>query len=217
MKNFDLIVFDWDGTILDSTPTITHCIQASARDLGLAVPPDSIASHVIGLGLKDALQMALPDLEERDYPRLTERYRAHYMARDADLTLFAGIRELIDGLRAAGYQLAVATGKSRVGLDRSLKSSGLAPLFHATRCADETFSKPHPQMLLDLMDRLLADPGRTLMIGDTTHDAQMAHSAGARALAVTYGAHPREQLAALAPYALVDSVGELSTWLARHG
>jgi phosphoglycolate phosphatase len=217
MKNFDLIVFDWDGTILDSTSTIVHCIQASARDLGLAVPPQSIASHVIGLGLKDALQMALPDLEERDYPKLTERYRTHYLARDAELNLFAGIRELIDGLRADGYQLAVATGKSRAGLDRSLRSSGLAPLFDATRCADETFSKPHPQMLLDLMERLMTEPARTLMIGDTTHDAQMAHNAGAKALAVTYGAHPRAELATLAPHAMVDSVEELSAWLSNHG
>jgi phosphoglycolate phosphatase len=202
---------------MDSTSTIVHCIQAAARDLGLAVPPDSIASHVIGLGLRDALTMALPDLDPRDIPRLTERYRAHYLARDADLEVFDGVRELLETLSTRGHRLAVATGKSRAGLDRALASSGLAPLFDATRCADETFSKPHPQMLLDLMDRVLAAPERTLMIGDTTHDTQMAANAGARAVAVTYGAHPREHLAASGPHAIVDSVEELSQWLAHHG
>ncbi len=120
-------------------------------------------------------------------------------------------------LHARGHQLAVATGKSRVGLDRALKASGLGPMFAATRCADETFSKPHPQMLLDLMDTLMTDPERTLMIGDTTHDTQMAANAGTRAVAVTYGAHPREELAAAGPHALVESVAELGQWLLRHG
>ena len=216
MSQFDLIVFDWDGTIMDSTPAIVASIQDAARDLGLQVPDDSLASHVIGLGLRDALSHALPDLVPEDYPQLAQRYRVHYLARDGQLDLFDGVRDLLESLRDRGHRLAVATGKSRVGLDRALKASGLEPLFDATRCADETFSKPHPQMLLDLMDRLLAEPGRTLMIGDTTHDTQMAANAGTRAVAVTYGAHPRADLVPAMPHAVVDSVAELRQWLNRH-
>ncbi len=217
MKNYDLIVFDWDGTIMDSTGAIVAAIQASALDLGLKAPETSIASHVIGLGLQDALQMALPDLDPKDYPRLAERYRHHYLARDDELLLFAGIGQLLAELKARHYWLAVATGKSRAGLDRAMAGSQLAARFDASRCADETFSKPHPQMLLDLMSRFGAEPARTLMIGDTTHDSQMAKNAGAHALSVTYGAHPREELAVLEPQGLVHTVAELSAWLRLHG
>ena len=217
MKNYDLIVFDWDGTIMDSTGAIVAAIQHSAVDLGLAMPDPAIASHVIGLGLKDALEKALPELDPADYPRLAERYRYHYLARDGDLLLFDGIAELIAELKARHYWLAVATGKSRAGLDRALKGSGLTSLFDASRCADETFSKPHPQMLLDLMGRFGAEPARTLMIGDTTHDSQMAKNAGAHALSVTYGAHPHEELLVVEPEGVVHSVAELSAWLNHHG
>lgn len=217
MKNYDLIVFDWDGTVMDSTGAIVAAIQASALDLGLKVPDASIASHVIGLGLRDALEMALPELDPRDYPKLADRYRHHYLARDGELMLFEGINELLTELKAKHYWLAVATGKSRMGLDRALKGSDLGSFFDASRCADETFSKPHPQMLLDLMGRFGAQPSRTLMIGDTTHDSQMAKNAGAHALSVTYGAHPHEELARLDPEGMVHSVAELSAWLAIHG
>lgn len=216
-KNYDLIVFDWDGTIMDSTGAIVHAIQASAVDLGLTAPDDSIASHVIGLGLRDALEMALPELDPKDYPKLAERYRYHYLARDGELLLFEGMAQLLDELKAKHYWLAVATGKSRVGLDRALKGSELEAMFDGSRCADETFSKPHPQMLIDLMERFGAEPARTLMIGDTTHDSQMAKNAGAHALSVTYGAHPHEHLLTLEPHGIVHSVPELSAWLNRHG
>jgi len=217
MKNYDLIVFDWDGTIMDSTGAIVAAIQASAVDLGLKMPDASIASHVIGLGLRDALEMALPELDPADYPKLADRYRYHYLARDGDLLLFEGIRELLADLKARHFWLAVATGKSRAGLDRALKGSELGPMFDASRCADETFSKPHPQMLIELMDRFGAQPQRTLMIGDTTHDSQMAKNAGAHALSVTYGAHPHEHLLTVEPEGLVHSVPELSAWLTAHG
>jgi len=217
MKNYDLIVFDWDGTVMDSTGAIVAAIQASAVDLGLARPDASLASHVIGLGLKDALEKALPELDPADYPRLAERYRHHYLARDGELLLFNGITDLLADLKARHYWLAVATGKSRVGLDRALKGSELAVMFDDSRCADETFSKPHPQMLLDLMGRFGAAPERTLMIGDTTHDSRMAKNAGAHALSVTYGAHPHEELAVIEPQGIVHSVAELSAWLAQHG
>ena len=217
MKNFDLIVFDWDGTVMDSTAVIAMSIQEAARDLGLPVPDRDLASHVIGLGLADALQIAVPQLARADYPRMAERYRVHWRAHEDDLVLFKGMRELLDSLKAGSYRLAVATGKSRAGLDRVLAHGDLGHVFDWTRCADETQSKPHPQMLIDVMERLGATPERTLMIGDTTHDSQMAANAGAHALSVTYGAHPRAQLATLAPRALVDSVEELGQWLGIHG
>lgn len=217
MKNYDLIVFDWDGTIMDSTGAIVAAIQASAVDLGLKMPDASIASHVIGLGLRDALEMALPELDPADYPKLADRYRYHYLARDGDLLLFDGIPELLEALKARHYWLAVATGKSRAGLDRALGATELGRLFDASRCADETFSKPHPQMLIELMDRFGAAPERTLMIGDTTHDSQMAKNAGAHALSVTYGAHPHDHLLTVAPHGVVHTVPELSAWLATHG
>lgn len=216
MKNFDLIVFDWDGTIIDSTAVIVRSIQEAARDLGLPVPADSIASHVIGLGLTDALSLAVPRLQRADYPRMVERYVAHWRTHEGDLVLFPGVRDLLAELRQRQYLLAVATGKSRAGLDRSLAHGALSAAFDWTRCADETQSKPHPQMLHELMQRFEVPPQRTLMIGDTTHDSQMASNAGVPAVSVTYGAHPRAQLETLAPRVVVDSVAELSAWLAQH-
>lgn len=217
MKNYDLIVFDWDGTIMDSTGAIVAAIQAAAVDLGLKKPEPELAAHVIGLGLQDALHKALPELDPKDYPALAERYRHHWRSGENELLLFEGMAELLAELKAQHYWLAVATGKSRAGLDRALKGSALEKMFDGSRCADETHSKPHPQMLIDLMDRFGAEPHRTLMIGDTTHDSQMAKNAGAHALSVTYGAHPHEDLLTLEPRAIVHSVPELSAWLKIHG
>lgn len=149
-KQFDLIVFDWDGTLMDSTATIVKCIQAAAKDLGFAIPNQRAAAHVIGLGLQEALQVAVPEIEPKHYPRMVERYRYHYLTQDQELTLFPGVREMLAELSHAGYFLAVATGKSRVGLNRALDTAKLLTLFDATRCADETFSKPHPAMLQEL-------------------------------------------------------------------
>ncbi|UDM51518.1 HAD-IA family hydrolase [Cupriavidus sp. MP-37] len=215
-QQFDLIVFDWDGTLMDSTPTIAKCIQLASRDLGLPVPDDSAASHVIGLGLKDALSYAVPTLDPADYPRLAERYRYHFLTRDADLVLFDGVREMLETLRAEHYFLGVATGKTRVGLQRALAASGLTALFDATRCADETFSKPHPAMLHELTRELGQEVERTVMIGDTTHDLQMAANAGAKGLGVCYGAHPAESLRAMAPVHCASSIADLTEWLLAH-
>ncbi|MRD72866.1 HAD-IA family hydrolase [Rhodocyclus tenuis] len=212
-KRFDLIVFDWDGTLLDSAGAIVEAIQAACRDLDVPEPPEARARHVIGLGLYDALRYAAPDLPEGRYPQMVERYRHHYLAGDHALKLFAGAAELVNELAQQDFLLAVATGKSRQGLDRALRASALAHRFVATRCADECHSKPHPQMLEELMDELAVSPERTLMVGDTTHDMQMAKNAGVAGLAVAYGAHPAETLDALAPLARVDSVAELTTWL----
>lgn len=212
-KRFDLLVFDWDGTLMDSAAAIVEAIQASCRDLGLPEPSDEQARHVIGLGLADAMRHAVPELSEASYPQMIERYRYHYLSRDHELRLFDGVASLIPELAEAGYSLAVATGKSRLGLDRALKVSGLGNIFHDSRCADECFSKPHPQMLEELMAVFAVEPSRTLMIGDTTHDLQMANNAGVAALAVAYGAHPPEALDSCSPLARLDSVMELREWL----
>lgn len=216
MKNYQLIVFDWDGTLMDSTAAIVRAIQAASRDLGLAVPPDHQARHVIGLGLVDALQTAVPELPEARYAEMAERYRHHYLSTDHELVLFDGVEAMLQELVEAGAQLAVATGKSRLGLNRALQHSGLEKYFHGTRCADECFSKPHPQMLEELMAEFGAAPERTLMIGDTSHDLLMASNAGVAGLGVTYGAHPEEHLLEHAAIACFDSVPELAEWLKRN-
>lgn len=216
LHRYELVVFDWDGTLLDSAGAIAACIQAACRDLGVPVPDDERASHVIGLGLADALAYAVPSLPPSEYGRLAERYRVHFLARDPALPLFPGTRPMLQALRGRGHGLAIATGKSRAGLARALAQTGLAALFDATRCADQCAPKPAPEMLLELMDELGAEPARTLMIGDTSHDLQMASAAGVRAVAVSYGAHRGEALAALAPLALVHSTAELAAWLAAN-
>ncbi|MEN9367651.1 MAG: hypothetical protein RL489_2009 [Pseudomonadota bacterium] len=216
-RRYDLIVFDWDGTLFDSTALIVRAIQAACRDLGAPVPSDEAAAHVIGLGLQDALQHAVPDLPVDLYPELGRRYRQHYFASHDQVTLFAGVPALLTGLRERNHWLAVATGKNRHGLNEALRISGLAGSFDATRTADETRSKPHPQMLQELMREFGVDPERTLMIGDTTHDLQLAANAGTDAVAVAYGAHPPEQLGDLRPLTIAHSVLELQDWLARHG
>ncbi len=212
-KNFDLLVFDWDGTILDSAAAIVDAIQASCRDLDLPEAPPERARHVIGMGLADALRYAMPDLPQERYDEMVARYRHHYLASDHKLELFAGIETMIAELAAAGFLLAVATGKSRLGLERAFAASGLKPYFHASRCADECFAKPHPQMLESLIEEFAVLSSRTLMIGDTTHDLQMAQNANVAGVGVTYGAHTREALNTLAPLECFDSVAELHGWL----
>lgn len=215
-KRFDLIVFDWDGTLMDSTSTIVRCIQAAAKDLGLPMPDKSAASYVIGLGLIDAMQAAIPDLDPMYYPKMVERYKFHYLTQDKDLTLFDGVNEMLKDLAGQGYFLAVATGKGRVGLNRALNATNLLSVFDATRCADETFSKPHPAMLMELTRELGQDMSRTLMIGDTTHDLQMALNAGASGVAVEFGAHTVEQLSALNPLYSANSIRALHQWLSEN-
>ena len=212
-RRYELIVFDWDGTLMDSAGVIAQSVQAAACDLGLEPPSDERARHIIGLGLVDALRYALPDLDEGRYEHLAERYRHHYLSRDHELLLFSGVDALMLELAESGRWLGVATGKSRLGLARALEYSGLGSHFHATRCADECHSKPHPQMLEELMAEFAVAPAATLMIGDTTHDLLMAQNAGVDAVAVSYGAHPREILEAAAPRYCAHSVEDLATWL----
>lgn len=213
---YSLIVFDWDGTLMDSASGIVACIQEASREMGLAVPSRERASHVIGLGLFDSLKFAVPDLPHSDYAQFSELYRKHFLAREGAMVLFPGVPDLLSSLHDAGHSLAVATGKSRKGLDRALTASGLGAYFAASRCADETNPKPHPAMLNELMLELGRSPQELLMIGDTSHDLDMALRAAVDAVAVTYGAHPEEQLRARTPKGIVGSVVELGEWLAAH-
>jgi len=213
---YSLIVFDWDGTLLDSAGAIARAIQAACRDLDLPEPSDVAARHVIGLGLVDAMQQAVPVLTPDRYPAMIERYRFHYLSGDHQLTLFDGVPALVARLHAAGHQLAVATGKSRLGLERALDHSGLRPYFMASRCADECHSKPHPQMLEELLAEFSVPAASTVMIGDTSHDLLMASNAGVAGLAVTYGAHPHDHLREHRPLACLHTVAELDAWLAQN-
>ena len=215
-RRFDLLVFDWDGTLMDSAAAITASLRAACRDLDLAVPSEEQARYVIGLGLHDAMSHILPGLDAALYPRVVERYRVHYLRLDAGTALFPGAAETIAALRDSGFLLAVATGKSRRGLDRALSATGLERYFHATRCADEGPSKPHPGMLQGLMEGLGVENERTLMIGDTTHDMEMARAAGVPRLGVAYGAHAREALLGCEPLACVDDFESLRQWLLAH-
>jgi len=210
---YTLVVFDWDGTLMDSTHDIVAAIQAASRDLGLPVPTSGEARQVIGLPLGPALQQAVPALRPEQQPQFINRYRQHYLTRDPQLRLFDGIAPLLDELRQRDVQLAVATGKSRAGLNRALAATGLTRHFATTRCSDETHGKPHPAMLHEIMDELMVDAQNVIMVGDTTHDLQMAQNARVNSLAVTYGAHSESELLACAPQALVPDVAGLREWL----
>lgn len=210
---YELLVFDWDGTLSDSAAHIVHSIRQAAADLDLPVPSDAQARHIIGLGLGDAMARLFPQLPESGWARVADRYRHHYLAGESVVGLFPGVTEALPALAARGHLLAVATGKSRRGLDRALQVAGLETVFHASRCADEGFPKPHPDMLLHLLDVFAVAPGAALMIGDTTHDLEMARAAGVAGLAVTYGAHPADQLRSAAPVAALHGPGQLFQWL----
>ncbi len=210
---YSLVVFDWDGTLMDSTHSIVAAIQGACRDLDLPVPSVSDASWVIGLSLESALRRAVPELTQAMLPQFLERYRTHYLLRDPELRLFDGVPALLASLAEQNVRLAVATGKSRVGLTRALASTGLGPMFDATRTADETFSKPHPAMLHELMSELDVTADRVLMVGDTSHDLQMAVNAGVHGLGVTYGAHTIKELEGCAPQGIVANVPGLREWL----
>ncbi len=212
-RRFRLLVFDWDGTLADSTAIIAGALQQACREMGEPVPDEKSARHVIGLGLADAMRHVAPLLSPERYGDLAARYRENYFARDPEIPLFEGVREMLDELAGAGFLLAVATGKTRAGLAHAMARQEIAHMFVATRCADESAPKPSPEMLLHLMELLGADPGETLMIGDTTHDLALARQAGASAIAVTYGAHPTIELARESPLAMIDSVEELWDWL----
>ncbi|NIO42257.1 MAG: HAD-IA family hydrolase [Burkholderiales bacterium] len=217
VKQFDLLVFDWDGTLVDSAAHIAASIQAACVDLRLPIPTNEAARHVIGLGMRDALSHLLPQLEEIRYREVADRYRYHFLAGDAAVGTFPMVEEGMERLGDMGYLLAVATGKSRVGLDRALRKVTFGARLIATRCGDEGLPKPHPDMLNHIMHVTGVTPSRTLMIGDTSHDLQLAANAGAHALAVSYGAHPPESLTAHDSLGCVGSFPELLKWLEDNG
>ncbi len=216
-RSFDLIVFDWDGTLFDSTALIARSIQEACRDVGAPVPSNEQASYVIGLGLGDALRHVAPSLDPALYGELGQRYRHHYIAQQDDLALFEGTLAMLSALKARQHLLAVATGKARRGLDHALAHAELASVFDATRTADQTASKPDPLMLHELMAELGTSPARTLMVGDTVHDLEMARRAGTPSVAVSYGAHEAQVFDHYAPLTVAHSMRGLHDWLAAHG
>ena len=217
LRQFDLIAFDWDGTLFDSTAIITRCIQRAVVDVGGRLPSDKDAAYVIGLGLMQALAHAAPDVPRDRYPELGARYKHHYAAHQNDISLFDGVLPLLADLKARNHMLTVATGKSRRGLDDALQASELVGLFDGSRTADETAGKPHPLMLHELMQEFGVPPDRVLMVGDTTHDLQMALNAGCASVAVSYGAHEPHAFTALNPRFVAHSVGELHAWFLTNG
>lgn len=215
---YELLVFDWDGTLMDSAARIVASLRAAFEDIGLDPPEPAAARNIIGLGLSHVMQRLAPDASAETHERLIQRYRSHYLeVNDTPTPLFPGAADVIAELHAQGYLLAVATGKSRIGLDRALAESELGAYFHATRSADETFSKPHPQMLLELLDELGVDAQRALMIGDTEYDLLTARNARVDALAVCYGAHEPERLLSLQPLGCLSAIDALPPWLAAGG
>ena len=215
-RQFDLICFDWDGTLFDSTAIIVRSIQQAVLDVGGARPTDQAAAYVIGMALMPALAHAAPDVPKEKYPLLGERYRHHYLATQHDISLFDGVLPMLADLKGRHHWLTVATGKSRRGLDDVLASRQLHGIFDGSRTADETAGKPDPRMLHELMREFGADPERTLMIGDTTHDLQMARNAGVASVGVSYGAHEPHDFGALGPRYIAHSVAGLNRWLAEH-
>jgi phosphoglycolate phosphatase len=215
-RQFDLIAFDWDGTLFDSTAIIVRCIQDAVVDVGGARPTQQAAAYVIGMALGSALAHAAPDVPPEKYPELGARYRHHYTRHQDDLSLFEGVLPLLHDLRGRHHWLAVATGKSRRGLDEALHAVELQGVFDGSRTADETAGKPHPRMLHELMREFGVEPERTLMIGDTTHDLQMALNAGCASVGVSYGAHEPEGFEVLGPRHIAHSVRDLHDWLLQH-
>ncbi len=215
-RRFDLIAFDWDGTLYDSTAIIVRCIQDAVRDVGSTVPSDQQAAWVIGMSLSQALAHAAPDVPPEKYNELGNRYRYHYLKHQDDLSLFEGVMPMLQELRERGHLLAVATGKSRRGLDELLHTDALRGVFDASRTADETAGKPHPLMLQELMAEFGVPPERTLMIGDTTHDLQMALSAGCASVGVSYGAHEPASFEPLHPLFVAHNVRELHDGLLQQ-
>jgi phosphoglycolate phosphatase len=215
VKEIKLLVFDWDGTLADSEHFIVNAMQAAIEQHGLEFRSRNAIRNVIGLGLREAVAALFPELGGAGHEKLADRYRQNYSASASGKTaLFPEVITTLVKLQKLDYKLAIATGKSRKGLDNSLQETGIGDFFHITRCADETFSKPHPQMLFEIMDHLLVRPEQTLMIGDSEYDLLMAKNANVAPVAVSYGTQNRERLLAHRPLACLDRLDELPEWLA---
>ncbi|MBL1276443.1 MAG: HAD-IA family hydrolase [Ectothiorhodospiraceae bacterium] len=214
-KRFDLLVFDWDGTLMDSEAHIVTSMQRAMHDAGLPDMARAIIRDIIGLGLREAIQRLLPNESEEIYLAIIDRYRYHFFT-DDPCEPFEGAEAVLKSLSDQGYLLAVATGKGRRGLDRVLQNTGFGHFFIETRCADETCSKPDPQMLQEIMDATGMEANQTLMIGDTEYDLEMANAARTASVGVDYGVHSRERLLACGPLTCLSSISELTDWLAAH-
>jgi len=198
---------------MDSAAKIIRCFQAAAIDAGLEPPPDASIRNIIGLGLKEALDLVLPGVDTDKREQVVHHYRRHFIHVDqTETALFPGVAQGLERLAAQGFQLAVATGKARRGLDRVLRDTSTSRYFSVTRCADESFSKPHPQMLHDILEYTGVDPDKAVMVGDTTYDLQMAQAARMPSVAVSYGAHERERLLQHQPLGCFDSFAEVCQW-----
>ncbi|TQV73480.1 HAD-IA family hydrolase [Exilibacterium tricleocarpae] len=209
-----LFIFDWDGTISDSTGRIIDCVQRAAADSGLEPLADDAIKDIIGLGLKEALERLYPGAGEERRQLLTSSYARHFVAADQTPSPFyPGVRATLEQLLRDGHQLAVATGKSRRGLDRILANTQLQDFFHGSRCADETASKPHPQMLCELLDEFDVDPAAAVMVGDTEYDMEMARQLDMPRIAVSYGAHHIDRLRGYDPVLCVDYFEEILAWV----
>lgn len=211
-----LLIFDWDGTLMDSERQIVTSLQAANADLNLPERSEDDCKNIIGLGLREAIATLYPGTDEKFAEHYTERYRHHWFRVSSQSELFSGAREMLQQLHSLGYLLAVATGKGRVGLDRVLIETGLEHVFHATRCSDETRSKPHPLMLQEIMQTLGIGPEQTLMVGDTEYDMAMARKAGAGPVAVSYGVHAPERLQQYSPLTCLDTLAEFIPWLHHY-
>ena len=211
MKNrFDLLVFDWDGTLFDSIDWIVASIQESAKACSYPTPSSKLARSVIGLNLDEAMQQLFPDISPQKKSDMVQTYQQHYTSRTMGADdLFHGVLPMLLQLRKAGYMLAVATGKGRRGLRSALNATGTAAYFDATRCADEAESKPHPKMLLQLIEELRVTHSRVLMIGDSVHDLMMANNAGVASVAVACGASDRMDLQRLKPILCLEETRKL--------
>ncbi|MCK5386103.1 MAG: HAD-IA family hydrolase [Gammaproteobacteria bacterium] len=209
-----LIVFDWDGTLMDSAAHIVNCLQNAITELSLEPKTSDELKNIIGLGLREALFALYPQATDEELTALVDRYRKHFFdPQTAPCELFTGARELVEELYAKDYFLAVATGKGRNGLDKVLKETGMGEFFPITRCADETHSKPHPQMMLDIIDYYGIEANEAIMVGDTEYDLQMASNAAAHSVAVTYGVHEKQRLLDCKPLTCLDSINDLHQWL----
>lgn len=214
-NDLKLLVFDWDGTLMDSEAQIVSCMQSAVAELKLPFRTAEEIRNIIGLGLKEAVSTLYTDEGDELVQRLAGQYREHWLAQVEDCNLFPGVVETLQLLREEGFLLAVATGKGRSGLDKALITTGLDQLFHATRCADETRSKPHPQMLHEIMEELNIACERTAMIGDTEYDMAMARNAGSHPVAVSYGVHDWSRLHQHKPLVCLDQFTDINDWLAE--
>lgn len=212
-KDYDLIIFDWDGTLMDSESKIVNCFRKAVADIQVDYPGDEAVRNIIGLGLKEALDVLIPDYTDAVQKQVVDRYREHFLHLDeTDMPLFEGVEEGLKKLRSENYSLAIATGKARIGLEQVLDHTNLGDHFIASRCADEAKSKPHPRMVLDILIETGVPADKAIVVGDTTYDIEMAHRAETDALAVCYGVHQREELIAQQPADCVKDFAAVLDW-----